>query len=389
MTKRSRLTKAILFALVLLIPLPGQAISSKDLHAVIYDTSFYDATDVSTNCSSSDPATALTGNDNQQKAYNFFVTNGLQPFQAAGIVGNLIQESGVDPTSVQSNGVGHGIAQWSKPGRWDNLVTFAKSTPPTDLGIQLSFLLHEMTDVPPWNQSLPAVKAATTIETATKAFMDTFEKPDAQYANLANRITQAKGVLKNYGNGAPTGSSQSPAGTCPSGPGGPGNVDATGYSFPVQPQTKSGNGGVAGLSPLPCTGGAGACHHDNTPAFDLGRQPGGDASTGAAEYAFHDGTIENLHIYMGIPGCYSLQLKATDTWYYWYGHMGNPIVTNGQVVKAGQQIAEIGRRACTGNDSLPHLHIDRGCDHKPGGSVDCRDAGIIDIMNKLYQNLPQ
>lgn len=386
---RSKFTRAILFALILLVPLPGQAISEKDLHAVIYDTNFYDATDESTRCSSSDPATALTGNDNQQKAYNFFVTNGFEPFQAAGIVGNLIQESGVDPNSVQSNGVGHGIAQWSKPGRWDNLVTYAKSTPPTDLGIQLAFLLHEMKDVPPWNQSLPAVKAATTIEAATQAFMDTFEKPDAKFAHLANRITQAKGVLKNYGNGAPTGSSQMPAGDCSSAPGGPGNVDATGYSFPVEPQTKSGNGGVAGLSALPCTGGAGACHHDNTPALDLGRQPGGDGSTGAAVYAFHDGTIENLHLYQGIAGCYSLQLKASDTWYYWYGHLGNPSVKNGQVVTAGQQLAEIGRRACTGNGSLPHLHIDRGCDHLPGGSVKCRDAGIIDIMNKLYQNLPQ
>lgn len=389
--KVSMLTKAIIVALILLVPFPGQAISEKDLHAVIYDTNFYDATDESTSCSSSDPATVLTGNDNQQKVYNFFISKGLQPFQSAGIVGNLMVESSpdLDPTIVQSNGVGHGIAQWSKPGRWDQLVIFAKTKSPTDLGVQLDFLFYEAEHVSPYDKTIIEMKKTTTIEDATKTFMDIFERPLAGSEHFDKRLDYAKQILKNYGNGAPSGGIISPAGTCPSGSGGPGNVDATGYSFPVAPQTKSGNGGVAGLSPMPCTGGATSCHHDNTPALDLGRKPGGDGSTGAAVYAFHDGTIENLHIYQGIAGCYSLQLKATDSWYYWYGHLGNPSVKNGQVVKAGQQLAEIGRRACTGNGSLPHLHIDRGCNHLPGGSVECRDAGIVDIMNKLYLNLPQ
>ena len=40
--------------------------------------------------------------------------------QAAGIIGNLDQESGMDPTISQyDGGPGRGIAQWSTGGRWD------------------------------------------------------------------------------------------------------------------------------------------------------------------------------------------------------------------------------------------------------------------------------
>ena len=61
---------------------------------------------------------ALSSDD--QAAYEFFVGKGLTDFQAAGIVGNLDQESGVDPTAVQyGGGPGRGIAQWSVGGRWD------------------------------------------------------------------------------------------------------------------------------------------------------------------------------------------------------------------------------------------------------------------------------
>src|SRR4051812_26829508 len=64
---------------------------------------------------------ATTAFANDKAAYDFFVAKGLTPFQAAGIVGNLDQESGVNPASVQfGGGPGRGIAQWSVGGRWDS-----------------------------------------------------------------------------------------------------------------------------------------------------------------------------------------------------------------------------------------------------------------------------
>src|SRR5262245_13829644 len=89
---------------------------------------------------------ALTSN--QKTAYNFFISKGLEPYQAAAIVGNLIQESSVSPSSYQyGGGPGRGIAQWSAGGRWDttpndNMTWFASSRglDKWSLGAQLDFI---------------------------------------------------------------------------------------------------------------------------------------------------------------------------------------------------------------------------------------------------------
>src|SRR5580658_5394526 len=63
---------------------------------------------------------AISENGNDKIAFDFFVGKGLSKDQAAGIVGNLDQESGMDPTIWQyGGGPGRGIAQWSAGGRWD------------------------------------------------------------------------------------------------------------------------------------------------------------------------------------------------------------------------------------------------------------------------------
>src|SRR5258708_6061554 len=59
-------------------------------------------------------------NSNEETAYQFFIGKGLTDYQSAAIVGNLMQESSVDPTVSQyGGGPGRGIAQWSAGGRWD------------------------------------------------------------------------------------------------------------------------------------------------------------------------------------------------------------------------------------------------------------------------------
>src|ERR1051325_10039043 len=90
---------------------------------------------------------------NDQTAYNFFVGKGLTNVQAAGIVGNLDQESGVNPNAVQyGGGPGRGIAQWSVGGRWDtsyhaNAVWFAgqRGESVWSLNLQLEFIWYELT----------------------------------------------------------------------------------------------------------------------------------------------------------------------------------------------------------------------------------------------------
>lgn len=101
----------------------------------------------------------LVGNDNAEKIWNFFIEEGLSKKQAAGVMGNIAQESNFDPTAIEDNGVGFGIVQWSYERRngydKDNQNT---GEPPiggiekaaedhgvsvTDLGFQLAYLVQE------------------------------------------------------------------------------------------------------------------------------------------------------------------------------------------------------------------------------------------------------
>lgn len=127
---------------------------------------------------------------NQRYAYSYLVDRGFAPNAAAGIVGNLIQESGVDPRSNQVGGPGMGIAQWSEGERWQTLLNFAQARgrDPYSLDLQLDFMLHEMKQYGIYNR----MQTMNNLEAATKLFMNVFERPDPQYANLDGRIQFAQ-----------------------------------------------------------------------------------------------------------------------------------------------------------------------------------------------------
>ena len=48
--------------------------------------------------------------------WQLLIAEGFSPAAAAGILGNLQQESNIDPTAVQADGPGMGLAQWSRGG---------------------------------------------------------------------------------------------------------------------------------------------------------------------------------------------------------------------------------------------------------------------------------
>src|SRR5207302_7806200 len=139
---------------------------------------------------------------NDQPAYDFFVAKGLTNFQSAGIVGNLDQESGVDPHSVQyGGGPGRGIAQWSVGGRWDtsandNVLAYAsqKGESSTSLNLQLEFIWYELNSI---GYGFAQLKATTNVTDATLAFMDRYEICGT--CASAQRIQYAKDVLAAYG----------------------------------------------------------------------------------------------------------------------------------------------------------------------------------------------
>jgi hypothetical protein len=148
-----------------------------------------------------DSEAATTAFANDKPAFEFFVGKGLTNFQSAGIVGNLDQESGVNPGSVQSGGPGRGIAQWSVGGRWDtsandNVLAYASKQGESSgsLNLQLEFIWYELTTI---GYGYTNLKATTNVTDATVVFMDKYEICGT--CDQTNRVNYAKAVLAAYG----------------------------------------------------------------------------------------------------------------------------------------------------------------------------------------------
>ena len=152
-----------------------------------------------------DTATSTTEQDlssNEHAAFDYFVARGLTKRQAAGIVGNLIQESSVVPTAVQyGGGPGRGIAQWSVGGRWDhsyhdNVTWYAarNNEGRWKLHTQLAFIWYELHSV--GGYGLGALRKTTTIRGATLAFMRDYEICGT--CDSTNRVTYAHQVYNAY-----------------------------------------------------------------------------------------------------------------------------------------------------------------------------------------------
>lgn len=126
-------------------------------------------------------ATASIILSNEQTAFNYFVNKGMTKIRAAGIIGNLDQESGMDPTIHQiGGGPGRGIAQWSVGGRWDtyasdNVVWYAnkEGKSATSLGLQLDFIWYELHNFSYYG--FAQLHDATTIDQAVIAFQNGYE----------------------------------------------------------------------------------------------------------------------------------------------------------------------------------------------------------------------
>jgi hypothetical protein len=136
--------------------------------------------------------TSLTGNGNAEQSWNFFINQGgITPAGAAGILGNLMQESGIDPTRS-----GGGLAQWSDPTRWSHLQQYAKQNhaDPNALGTQLGFLMQELLS---GNYgSIAALNRSSTPAQAAEYFEQNFEA--AGKPMMDRRIAYANGFYNEF-----------------------------------------------------------------------------------------------------------------------------------------------------------------------------------------------
>lgn len=133
------------------------------------------------------------GGERGQYAYKKLLSMGYTPVQAAGIVGNLIQEnSNLDPSLSNSIGA-TGIAQWLG-GRLDALKAFAarKGTSWNDFNTQLEFIDHEMRGTESY--AYRELQKAKTPEEAAYIVRKYYERPGEDEANDEARMGNARAV---------------------------------------------------------------------------------------------------------------------------------------------------------------------------------------------------
>lgn len=183
-----------------------------------------DSSSSTTSNASIPSADNITGSDNAQKVWNYFRSAGYSKEATAGILGNMQQESGVNPTAIQK-GSGHaaGIVQWesykNKSGRWKSMADYAQSKGKdwTDLGSQLEFVHQELQGLDHYFRdgsgsitkagAQPTTysewKNSSNLDAATRQFEGAFERSGKPM--MENRIASAKKYYELYGGGAGVG----------------------------------------------------------------------------------------------------------------------------------------------------------------------------------------
>ncbi|TDO54641.1 peptidase M23-like protein [Kribbella sp. VKM Ac-2527] len=166
----------------------------------------------------------LVGGNNQEKAFNFFVSNGYSKEQAAGIVGNMIHESSVEPARLQGTSpgtithpsaainseLGWGIVQWTPAGKMiepSMNATDNDEAKVESLEWQLEFLRKQLEGegpVPEGNAGTQ-LKATSTPEDAAVAFGRYYERfagsDNLNHERYTQRKTAARQVFQTFGGG--------------------------------------------------------------------------------------------------------------------------------------------------------------------------------------------
>ena len=119
------------------------------------------------------------------QAVSYFVSQGWTANQAAGLVGNLMQESDLNPAAVNPSSGATGIAQWLDD-RLEKLQTYPNWQ---SLETQLTFVNWELNNSE--KAAGDALRETTTLADATMVVRTKYERCGESEANDANRLAQA------------------------------------------------------------------------------------------------------------------------------------------------------------------------------------------------------
>ena len=129
---------------------------------------------------------------NKKKAMEFFQSKGLSPHQAAGIVGNFIGESNLDPNAVNPSSGAFGLAQWLGS-RKKKLISKYGKNPTFDQ--QLEFAWEELNGDEKF--ALNKLLQTQSVDEAVNSFMQHFERPSKREMaqSIGNRLKYGRDLL--------------------------------------------------------------------------------------------------------------------------------------------------------------------------------------------------
>ncbi len=301
----------------------------------------------------------LTGGDHVEKAYNFFIGKGLGAVQAAAIVGNFMMESGVTLDLTISNSLGtYGIAQWLY-GRKTALL----ARPDHDtLEGQLAFSWEELNG--PYKKStLDPMNATQDLTEAVYIFEAHYEVAGAIPWVMAKRVEFAQSVLDTYGSNSGSGSGPSTTSACNQKSGTNGTSmsascdTSTSLPIPGDAETVWFNGHNHGhsVSFNPYEGKHGTIinpikgtHYGNeaikNSAFSYGEAVDVGLAAGTKVYTPTDGKVLRstlIHPPGGSDGYFVVVESSNKRCVSLMAHLDAPLVNEGDVVSAGQDIGTI------------------------------------------------
>jgi murein DD-endopeptidase MepM/ murein hydrolase activator NlpD len=170
-------------------------------------------TEAAQDCADGTDEITTKGSSNEERIYNFLISDmKLKAFQAAGIMGNMKQESGFSPTALNQSSGAYGIAQWYA-GRKTALQEYASARHKSisNLNIQLGYLKFELTHS--YKSAVyDPMKNSDNLEQATRIWLESFERPcipgHACDHEMTIRLPNARDVLVKYGSSSGAGDSE-------------------------------------------------------------------------------------------------------------------------------------------------------------------------------------
>ena len=124
---------------------------------------------------------------------DYLLSQGFSKHGAAAIIGNAMQESGLNTEKLGDKGSSFGLFQW-RLNRYNNLKAFAKGNDINDWKIQAQYLVYELkNNFPTLYKSL---LNSTDEKTSTLEFSNLYENPNPLYANNTARTKNAEYALQ-------------------------------------------------------------------------------------------------------------------------------------------------------------------------------------------------